>query len=65
MTHTRIVVDYLSSPGRLSAASKDAQKLERKAKDEKAKAERDAAIAAGLSGKKKRTGTGSEGGTSI
>ena len=42
---------------------KDAQKLdaksradERKAKDEKAKAERDAAIAAGLSGKKKRTG---------
>ena len=53
-------------------SSKDAQKLdaksradERKAKDEKAKAERDAAIAAGLSGKKKRTGTGSEGGTSI
>ena len=45
MTHTRIVVDYLSSPGRLSAASKDAQKLERKAKDEKAKAERDAVIA--------------------
>ena len=37
-------------------SSKDAQKLERKAKDEKAKAERDAAIAAGLSGKKKRTG---------
>ena len=56
MTHTRIVVDYLSSPGRLSAASKDAQKLERKAKFEKAKAKRDAAIAAGLSGKKKRTG---------
>ena len=44
-------------------SSKDAQKLdaksradERKAKDEKAEAERDAAIAAGLSGKKKRTG---------
>ena len=44
-------------------SSKDAQKLdaksradERKAKDEKAKADRDAAIAAGLSGKKKRTG---------
>ena len=43
-------------------SSKDAQKLdaksradERKAKDEKAKAERDAAIAAGLSGTK-RTG---------
>ena len=32
------------------------RRYERKAKDEKAKAERDAAIAAGLSGKKKRTG---------
>ena len=50
-------------PRAATSASKDAQKLdaksradERKAKDEKAKAERDAAIAAGLSGKKKRTG---------